>query len=71
MKEPGERAYAIVNGQRINNIVNIQAMGNGSLVAFTIDRKTREERMVVKTEDIELIEQVKKKRSSIRLPSSW
>ncbi len=67
----GSRTYAVVDGQRINNIVDIEPGPNASLISFKIKSRNREEVRVVKVEKIEFMGQFLDTESPVKLPDNW
>lgn len=52
-QDPTAKIYAIVDGKSLDNIVNVQAMPEQTLVIFTIATRHRTFQQVAKTEEIE------------------
>lgn len=70
-QNPNGRAYAIVDGIRLDKVVGVKAMSNDTLLVLTLERGSHQEQQVVKVEDIEMLGMHGSTGSPVKRPSGW
>ncbi len=69
---PDAKIYAIVEGQSVEDVVDLQVMPNGTLLVLTIRYGRQEETRVVKVEEVDYLgHRGFKRESPIRYPDGW